>query len=51
MALDNTYLKRLLEEQKETNRLLRMLVAKHDHRWAGPDMEGPMRCRICGEVY
>jgi hypothetical protein len=51
MATDNTLLSKLLKEQEETNRLLRILVAKHDHRWIGPDMDNPMHCRICGEVY
>ena len=44
-------LRELLKEQKETNRLLRDMADRHDHRWMGPDMEGPMRCRVCGERY
>lgn len=51
MATDNTLLKNLLEEQKETNRLLRIVASRHEHRWFGPDMNGPMRCKVCGEAY
>lgn len=44
-------LEELIKEQRETNRLLRVLAGGHEHRWFGPDMDGPMRCKICGEPY
>lgn len=44
-------LKQLVKEQQETNRYLRVIAARHEHRWTGPDINGPMRCRECGEPY
>lgn len=44
-------LRQILKELKETNRLLASLVNRHEHRWFGPDMDGPIRCKICGEHY
>jgi hypothetical protein len=41
----------IAKELHETNRLLAVIAGRHEHRWVGPDMDGPMRCRICGEAY